>query len=95
LVVLPGSETLTSAGALSDPTSVEMYPNPASNVVSLVGLQHDSEIIIVDMQGRQVLRKILGEQENLDVQNLDNGIYQVLMVDQLGHLQTKRLAIVK
>ena len=95
LVVQTGSQILSPANSLTDVTSVEMYPNPASNVVSLIGIRYGSEVTIVDMQGKQVLRKVLGERENLDVQNLDNGIYQVLMVDQMGNLQTKRLAVVK
>jgi hypothetical protein len=95
LGIQSGAEILLSSGKHSSDADVEIYPNPASNFVTVVGAQYDSEITIIDMQGRQVLRKVVGEHESLDIESLDNGVYQVLMVDQLGQLQTKRLAIVK
>jgi putative hemolysin len=76
-------------------TEIEMFPNPASTRVTIYGVLEDSEIVVLDMQGRVLTRKILGGDHNLDVQTLDNGIYQLLLVDRKGQLHTKRLAILK
>jgi hypothetical protein len=85
----------SNAVKTSDENTIEIFPNPASSLVSIVGVPKNTEIVLVDMHGKVLIRKVLGEREDLDIHALDNGIYQVLMVDGNGQLQTKRLTVLK
>ena len=85
----------SNALKMSEDNTLEIFPNPASSQVSIVGIPENSEVVLVDMQGKVVIRKVLSESDYLDIHTLDNGIYQVMMVDSNGQLQTKRLAVLK
>ena len=47
------------------------------------------------MQGKIVLRQQISQNEEVDLHELQNGIYQIIALDLQGRLSSKRLAIVK
>ena len=50
---------------------VAIYPNPASGILNVEGLDFD-HIILMDLIGRELLRT---ETSRFDIQSLDQGIY--------------------
>ncbi len=76
--------------------SVSIFPNPASNIVSISGLSafassKNIQMLVVDIHGKTMLSKTIkntSEKEMLDISSLAKGIYFV-------HLQTDTERIVK
>jgi choice-of-anchor B domain-containing protein len=58
--------------------SLSLYPNPAKEVVFITGVSPDFEYRIVDIQGREVGFGL--NDKNIDVSNLDYGIYTVFVI---------------
>ena len=55
---------------------VNIYPNPAANYLILEGLDRHSDIIIYDLQGKQMYNaRITDDQERLDISKLNQGAY--------------------
>jgi hypothetical protein len=75
-----------------------VYPNPAVNtlVVNLPELRNDLNIQIIDLSGRVLyskqLKNVLGGIENIDVQNLNNGVYLLNFISN-GEVETKRIVV--
>lgn len=59
--------------------SIEMYPNPANNMVyiSLNNDYTDAIVVIYDIEGRAVIIQALNGQAELNISSLDAGIYFV------------------
>ncbi len=77
--------------------SVEMllYPSPASDFFSVAGLPAEAEIRIMDMQGQSLLSRTLNQSSSqVDIQGLENGLYQVLYIDPQGVRHTKKLIVI-
>lgn len=76
---------------------IKIYPNPASDKLFVSGLQKvkNVELVLYDMQGRKILSQLYeenAEKVQLDVSNLQNGIYflkvsgqqEILLVERVG-----------
>lgn len=75
--------------------SLQLYPNPANDQITLAGLPDGSfEIIITDMMGRVILEQQWNNtnQGTLNVSAISNGVYQ-LSLHQADKMQTKKLII--
>jgi hypothetical protein len=62
----------------NDNKSVQLFPNPASRIIALVGLQNQSNIQITDIVGRNILKMKSSTTENInqiDISELPVGIY--------------------
>jgi len=69
-----------------------VYPNPASNIVTIEFDNNNNEysIEIFDMSGRLVLQKISSDYQNyIDVNNLKNGLYMVRIIYENYSYQNK------
>ena len=71
---------------------INVYPNPASSVIQIVGLSGEAEIQIYDLLARRVLtlQKILPG--NLDISQLNTGTY-IIHIHHQHQLYTQRLNI--
>ncbi|MCB0665396.1 MAG: T9SS type A sorting domain-containing protein, partial [Saprospiraceae bacterium] len=74
---------------------INVFPNPASDFFSISGVKSGSEITLIDMQGKIVLRKVVGNQHQISLAGLENGLYQIMAIDDSGERQVKRLAVLK
>ena len=105
--VLPGSVlSLYSASTLKsgnnslpvnemEETGVKMYPNPATNVVTIETSFETGTVSIVSALGKKVLDKqIVGAINRIDVSNLNSGLYFII-VKGGNKTITKKLQIVK
>ena len=78
---------------------VNIYPNPADNVVTLAveGLSSEAEVTIVDMMGRKVGHYLIAQGSNsitIDVSPLAEGTYAVRIVSDNATI-VERLVIKK
>ena len=57
------------------------YPNPASDFISISGIERDSDLTIYDLMGKVVLKTSVESGDNMiDVSNISNGTY-IIAVD--------------
>ncbi|MBT8256281.1 MAG: T9SS type A sorting domain-containing protein, partial [Bacteroidia bacterium] len=97
-VALPsGGEMIPLPLLLSTPdfgsNDVVVYPNPSSDLVNIKGLDEtDYTIQLIDLQGRIVSDKFsAAENPTINISDLANGIYQMLISDSNGILGSKRI----
>ena len=88
--VTPGGvNTVTSASAFRTSNELEIYPNPASGQVKVLGAR--GKVLFMDLQGKIVL------EENADAlistSSLKPGVYMVKGMDEKGHARVSRLVI--
>ena len=88
------------AEALRNSIGLELYPNPATNAVSLVfGANGRLHVDVIDATGRTVLVEDLGmrtpgvHRHELDIQELTPGMYTVRILDEAGGSGTQRLLV--
>jgi rhamnogalacturonan endolyase len=85
----PGATGVTG----SEQPQLELYPNPASNVVTLTGLTGSETIEFIGVSGTLLLsRKATGDKEAIDVASLPSGAYLVRVAKGSA---TKQLKLVK
>lgn len=56
-------------------TSFNVYPNPANDKVHINGLRGGAEIRIFNIMGEEVMRKVVYDDNEIDVSRLSSGIY--------------------
>ncbi|MBN1133063.1 MAG: family 16 glycosylhydrolase [Bacteroidales bacterium] len=74
----------------------ELYPNPASGMVSILSGEIPGTIHVTDLFGRQIITKIFPGKNHsctLDVSNFDNGIYLVIMESDNGERSICKLSV--
>lgn len=64
--------------------SIRFVPNPASQLVSILGEFHNHDLIMVDMLGRQIRNiKLQGKNPSVDLNGISEGIYHMTISN--GH----------
>ncbi len=76
------------------PEKVKVFPNPATNVVNVLGLLNSmkADIVVSDIYGNIVLKhqwQIKNKALNLPISNLEPGIYMISIRSQEQHVKTK------
>lgn len=90
LVKLEGYEIAgTHANAFSN---ISLYPNPATNNLTINNLQNGAGIKITDVSGKIVYTSKGADTANLDISGLQSGIYMVTMSNGKA-TETKKLVI--
>ncbi len=70
-----------------------LYPNPASDILHLEGNFENGQLSIYDLTGRQVFQ---GEyQQEINVGNLNNGMYFIHIITAEGHVISQKFIIEK
>ncbi len=73
---------------------LSIYPNPASNVVTVAGLAAKHTVSVLDVTGRVVMTAAVGINDNtIDVAALAEGVYTVIIKDESG--MTSNFKLVK
>ncbi|MGB5500452.1 MAG: T9SS type A sorting domain-containing protein [Maribacter sp.] len=73
---------------------VKVFPNPATNVVNILGLKNSNkaDILVTDVYGNVMLNhhwKIKNNALNIPIVTLDTGIYMVTIRSQEQYIQAK------
>lgn len=75
------TDTLTGLSRVWANQQLNVYPNPVDQVLNVSAVSAMSELKLIDIQGRVVLRKqVATKQETLDMEALESGFY-LLQVD--------------
>jgi len=74
--------TLDIEGVKQDNISAKVYPNPAKDAINVETKETIKEIILYDVMGKEVLQT--KETKDIDVSNLDNGIYILKLCTEKG-----------
>jgi hypothetical protein len=78
----------------NEPLNVTLYPNPATNQISLSGIPENTPFYIYDLQGRLMLRGNAESHQLIDISNLSTGTYQLVVANDTA-AQSKRLIIAR
>jgi Secretion system C-terminal sorting domain len=63
-----------------DVISLEVYPNPASDRIYIrSNINSPTLVKIYDATGADVLEKLVQDNNPIDISNLSNGLYQVIL----------------
>lgn len=89
-----GNRTETITTGQTNTQKVKVFPNPATNVVNILGLKNSNRavILIMDTYGNIVLEhhwEIKNKALNLSVSSLHSGIYIVTIRSEEQQVQTK------
>lgn len=71
-------------------TEVTLYPNPATDYVSILGWQHISSIQVFDVSGKLVLIPS-SNLSGLDISGLPKGLYTIKMMKKDGATLIQKL----
>ncbi|SDM86666.1 T9SS type A sorting domain-containing protein [Kriegella aquimaris] len=87
-------QTTSSEKVGTTQTKVKVFPNPATNVVNILGLKNSAkaEILISDMYGNLLLSyhwEIRNNAVNIPISTLEAGIYMVAIHSQEQNVKTK------
>lgn len=75
-------------------SDVNIYPNPAKNIVFISNAKH-STVILTDISGKTVLRQVINSDSGeIDINNLTSGLY-ILKLELNGYSSERKLIIVK
>jgi hypothetical protein len=88
------NESIVSRQETPSVQKVKVFPNPATNVVNILGLKNSNkaDIIISDVYGSVQLKhqwRIKNNALNIPIANLNSGIYIVTISSQEQQIQTK------
>ncbi|NNE28812.1 MAG: T9SS type A sorting domain-containing protein [Saprospiraceae bacterium] len=86
----------TSIPIFSHPIDITFFPNPTSNLLSIVWPEEfrAKEIQIYDSIGRLVLRDISPELNvQLDLSGIESGLYAVVLMDDLGRRYAEKVVV--
>ena len=87
VVLVPQQETETSLSNLRDNNDLVVFPNPAENIVSIKGDFEATLVEFFDATGRLV--KSTNITHNINVSNLESGIYTVVLSSGSNKSQTR------
>ncbi|MBP1629589.1 MAG: cell surface protein [Bacteroidetes bacterium] len=88
------SNTNVGLSDIENNTLARLYPNPASNktILEVQGLRSQADVIILDLQGREIKRDKIGKGNNvieIDLKNLEKGVYNVILKNKEINLSKK------
>ena len=55
--------------------TVKIYPNPASDFITISGLKNKENYIVYDVLGTEILKGIIIEEGEIRIKNFSNGLY--------------------
>ncbi|UPT67907.1 MAG: T9SS type A sorting domain-containing protein [Sphingobacteriales bacterium JAD_PAG50586_3] len=84
---------VTSVDANVVANSISLFPNPATNMVTISTPQNIASINVYDVAGKLVMSQNYNQSNNIiiDIATLSNGFYTVQMLTAKGEMVTKKL----
>jgi len=73
-----------------DKSSFVMFPNPAYSVLYFDNVEENSEVVVIDLTGKIVMRNLL-TMKSIDISRLPNGLYLIQITNNKGTLYRKLL----
>lgn len=71
------------------PTKITVYPNPATNYISIDNADNVKQIVIINLVGRKLKTfESVQKDERYDVSELPNGMYLIQIIDNSNKILT-------
>jgi len=87
--------TALSTNEYSNKVNFSLYPNPASDNLTIKSATQIAEVKIMDITGKQVVKVANYNNENINIAALSAGVYMVSVKDVNNNLSVKKLLIAK
>lgn len=71
-------------------SSILLYPNPANNILQLIGIENNCSYTITDIAGRKIMDGMVAEYK-IDIAALSKGGYFITLTSNKGRLITKQI----
>jgi hypothetical protein len=55
--------------------AIKIYPNPATEAITISGLLNNEDYLIYNYLGAEIMKGSISDNEKIDIENLDNGLY--------------------
>lgn len=73
--------------------SLKVYPNPAINKFTILGIDEKSTIQLVDKLGNRILKKETNNNFEIDTSNLPNGIYSLIIFNKINGFTSQKIIL--
>ena len=69
---------------------LDIYPNPATNSITITGISAGNEIRVMDLSGRKVMELLsTAEEQTLNIESISAGMYIIQVGNKIGKLAVK------
>lgn len=80
----------------TNPGVFQVFPNPANDLLTVTTPAHGTQLSLVDVEGREVLRRSLTGSARVGIDHIAAGSYTALLLDAKGTIQDRqRIAIAR
>jgi ELWxxDGT repeat protein len=77
-------------------STFEVYPNPASQLVTIKNIEPNQKIVVVDVTGKIIYQENANQSSlELDLAAFENGIYFIQIYEDAQLIETKKLVVSK
>lgn len=93
-----GSKTESKVAIVnnSSATNVKLYPNPAQDIINITNIAAYQSVVVYDALNKAVIKKTIeGNQIEISLQHLPNGIYHVMLYNKAGQSESIKFIINK
>lgn len=89
-ITFPGNTMILGVESVEDDSNMEVYPNPANDIIYVKGdiIQY---VEIYNTVGSRVISKNVIDSESINIADLTSGIYFVRIVDKQGNTTTTKI----
>ena len=70
-------EVLSVDGASLNENSIRVFPNPASNAITVSGITQEENYKIYNVLGAEIAQGTVSDNETISIQNFSNGLYLI------------------
>jgi L-ascorbate metabolism protein UlaG (beta-lactamase superfamily) len=83
--VLTGEDTSTGVQFMNENDNQLLYPNPARDVIYFNHLKHDSEVSIIDINGKLIAAIKINDRNSIDINKIPSGFYMMRIRQNEGY----------
>lgn len=89
-ITFPGNTMILGVESVEDDSNMEVYPNPANDIIYVKG-DNIQYVEIYNTVGSRVISKNVIDSESINIADLTSGIYFVRIVDKQGNTTTTKI----
>ena len=74
-----GNTLLSNNSFANNSTSVNLFPNPSSDYISISGLKNEANFKIYDLMGKEIKTGLISKNKMVSIKNFSNGLYYLVL----------------
>ncbi|MCB0765197.1 MAG: T9SS type A sorting domain-containing protein [Flavobacteriales bacterium] len=83
-------ETNTNVAETTTDDAFNVFPNPAKDEITITGAARNMVMSVVDVQGREVMHRTLQGNDRVNITQLPEGTYTLMLLNETGTLQARK-----